>query len=77
MPKYLDELPVRGVKSRVSHHVSPSAHTQRKSHEGFDNDLSTMNALLEIVLGREPERYFRKGDLGRLLMSAARRKAIA
>jgi hypothetical protein len=67
MARYLDRLPVDGVISRVHHYdnVKNPGKTTSASHGHFDNDVPTMNSLLEIILGRPPaeSRRFTGDDL--------------
>lgn len=37
----------------------PKSKTTSTSHGGFDNDLATMNELLEVIIGRKPRTKFR------------------
>lgn len=53
------------VRSRIDHY-NPRADANRttaRTHGGFDNDVTTMNATLEIVLGGAPTVRFKKEDL--------------
>lgn len=37
--------------------------TSSKSHGGFNNDVITMNAMLQLVLAEKPTRRFTMQDL--------------
>jgi hypothetical protein len=46
------------VADRFAVHYSdgrPDATTESTTHDGFDNDVATMNTLLRTILGREPD----------------------
>lgn len=52
-------------KNRYERHVTGAAKAKTRSttHGGFDNDLPTMNEMLEVILGRKPRPAFKKSDL--------------
>ncbi|MBK7951618.1 MAG: C1 family peptidase [Deltaproteobacteria bacterium] len=60
MAKFLDRLPAAGLEGRITHHVSPrdAAWTAARTHGAFDQDEATMNSMLALVLGRQPEPRF-------------------
>lgn len=60
MEKYLEQLDCSGVHDRVEHYATSKRadFTASASHGGFDNDEATMNSMLKLVLGRDPERGF-------------------
>lgn len=65
MEKFLGRLPTAGVAGRIRNYVSPRDRTKTaaRSHGGFDQDETTMNAMLELVLGRAPKRRFTASEL--------------
>jgi len=60
MEKYLDQLDCSDIPDRVEHYVASKRtdFTTSKSHGGFDGDETTMNAMLRLVLGHDPEHRF-------------------
>lgn len=59
-----EKLPAE-LRARIAA-FNPRDHGQRtssNSHGGFDNDVPTMNSLLEIVLGGKPPRPFKPEDM--------------
>jgi len=42
---------------------NPGSATQSTTHGGFDNDLMTMNSVLESILGRQPDKPFTRESL--------------
>ena len=60
-------LAADGVSGRVKFY-DPDGNpdwTKADSHGGFDNDLTTMNSMLGLVLGTDPgSKGFTKDDLG-------------
>ena len=71
MARYYDEVARRlaaiGLAGALPNLVTKrdTAMTESDSHGGFDNDLATMNAMLELILGAKPESSarFREQDL--------------
>ena len=65
MAKHLGNLDTEGVKSRVHHYNNGEnpGKTSSRSHGGFDNDLTTMNNMLEIVLGATSNKGFERTEL--------------
>lgn len=71
MKKYTDKLmkeaEVKALGDRLKFHYSngrTSEFSKSETHGGFDNDLETMNSLLETILGTEPKLPFDKKSLG-------------
>jgi hypothetical protein len=66
MAKHRDTFPDSGVTNRISHY-NPDEHPDRttsKSHGGFDNDMTTMNSLLRLILPpAQQKRWFRDENL--------------
>lgn len=58
-------LQTMGLGGRLTHYVSGSASidSRASSHGGFDNDVTTMNALLRLVRRGDPLRAFEARDL--------------
>jgi hypothetical protein len=65
MQAFLDKLPVSGIQNKIATYVTnrDMDKTASTSHGGFDNDEKTMNAMLELVLGKSPSRRFSKAEL--------------
>ncbi|MDA0733695.1 MAG: hypothetical protein O2909_03950 [Chloroflexi bacterium] len=65
MEKYLEQLDCSGIQDRVEHYTPSkrSDFTATNSHGGFDDDETTMNSMLKLVLGREPDHKFDGGSL--------------
>lgn len=66
LPETIDALNKLNIAGRVRHYNTRdnSNLTTSKSHGGFDNDETTMNAMLGLVLGVKPVHRFTKDDLG-------------
>jgi hypothetical protein len=60
MERFLDQLDCSDVPGRVEHYVASQRpdYTTSTSHGGFDGDEATMNSMLRLVLGHEPEPRF-------------------
>jgi len=64
-------MPILGMQLHSKNVVGPnfiysngsSGKTLSTSHGGFDNDIHTMNAILETVLGAPPEHPFLKSEM--------------
>ena len=55
MEIYLERLSSNAKqKTRVYVTDKPPIMTNSSTHGGFDNDLTTMNAMLQVVFGRKP-----------------------
>lgn len=70
MKKYTDKLmneaEVKALGDRLKIHYSngrTSEFSKSETHGGFDNDLDTMNSLLETILGKKPKLPFDKNSL--------------
>jgi hypothetical protein len=65
MEKYLDQLDCSDVPGRVENYVAAKRpdFTTSNSHGGFDGDETTMNAMLRLVLGHDPEHRFVSASL--------------
>jgi len=64
MARYRAKLPK--VPSNPVHHYATDARdpmTRSNSHGGFDNDLTTMNSMLRLVLGKNPSPKFTDEEL--------------
>jgi hypothetical protein len=57
MQRYADKLPVMPQLS-FNYSNGKNGVTKSTSHGGFDNDVDTMNAILQRVLGKEAEKPF-------------------
>jgi hypothetical protein len=58
MEVLLQQPKMAQVADRFAVHYSdgrPDATTESTTHDGFDNDVATMNTLLRTILGREPD----------------------
>lgn len=60
LEKYLDYLDYSDIPGRVETYVAAKRpdFTASKTHGGFDSDETTMNSMLKLVLGRDPEHRF-------------------
>jgi hypothetical protein len=65
MEKYIDRLNMEGITNRVRHYNTRDHRdlTRSDSHGGFDNDLFTMNTMLQIVLGQASNKPFKEEHL--------------
>jgi len=65
MQTFLEKLPVIGIQNKITTYITNENmdKTASTSHGGFDNDEKTMNAMLELVLGKSPSRRFSKAEL--------------
>jgi len=52
-----------GARLKLYTATVDQAHCRATSHGGFDNDVATMNTLLEIARGQPPQRPFTQADL--------------
>jgi hypothetical protein len=64
MEKFRKEVSfARGLPKMYFSNGASGSRTRSTSHGGFDNDIHTMNDILQRVLGKKPERPFTKDDL--------------
>jgi len=62
MQRYADKLPATSQLS-LRYSNGKNGVTTSTSHGGFDNDVNTMNAILQRVLGKEAEKPFLPGEI--------------
>lgn len=64
-PAVLEKIRELKIANKVNHYNTRdnSNMTTSKSHGDFDNDITTMNSMLRLVLGAKPSRPFNKEDL--------------
>lgn len=66
MEIYKDELNGVGSDDRIQTY-NPELHrdaTRAEDHSGFPQDATTMNKMLELILGKYPEYPFQQNKLG-------------
>lgn len=65
MQKYADSVPASSKLKRIvsKGHQGSEQHSWSETHGGFDNDVRTMNHLLQNILKQTPKRLFTANDL--------------